>query len=310
MAKKSSPKSPVTRANALEKEVKQLKAELAAVRLSDARFRSLIENVPNLVTIVDRKGVLKYINKSVLGVAKEKMCGMNIFDNLRPEYHDRLKRAVKQVFEKGEGSSYQALSADQDRYKQFRWYDNQVGPVKEKGKVVAMALITTDITARVEAEENLRKMHDDLEDLVKERTRNLEETNTALRVLLKKREEDKSAMEENVLANIKELVLPYVDKLSQSRLGDDSRTYLNILRENLEDIIVPFTVKLTSKYMGLTPAELQVANLVKQGKTSKEIADLLNMSSKTIDTHRYNIRKKIGLKNRKGNLRAYLLSLD
>jgi PAS domain S-box-containing protein len=310
MVKKTLQKDPERHSKDLEKEVKQLKAELAAVRLSDARFRSLLENVPNLITIVDRKGTLQYISRSVRGLAKEKICGMNIFTSLKPEFHDDLKKAMKQVFEKGESSNYQALSIDTDRYNRNRWFDNQIGPVKEEGKVVAMALITTDITARVEAEENLRKMRDDLENLVRERTHNLEETNTALRVLLKKREEDKAAMEENVLANIKELVLPYLDKLNQSRLGEDSRTYLNILRENLDDIIAPFTVKLTSKYIGLTPSELQVANLVKQGKTSKEIADLLNMSSKTIDTHRYNIRKKIGFKNKKGNLRAYLLSLD
>ncbi|MCP4574689.1 MAG: PAS domain S-box protein [Deltaproteobacteria bacterium] len=310
MSKKSSLKNPGTQIKDLQKEIEQLKAELAVLRLSEARFRSLLENVPNLITIVDRKGILQYINRPVRGLTKEEICGMNIFDEVQPEFSNDLEKAMKQVFEKGEGSNYQALSADTDRFNHNRWFDNHVGPVKEKGKVAAMALITTDISARVEAEENLRKMHDDLENLVKERTHNLEETNTALRVLLKKREEDKSAMEENVLANIKELVFPYLDKLNQSRLGDDSRTYLNILRENLEDIIAPFTIKLTSKYMGLTPAELQVANLVKLGKTSKEIAALLHMSSKTIDTHRYNTRKKIGLKDKKGNLRAYLLSID
>lgn len=310
MAKKSSPKNPVRQSKDLEKEVKQLKTELAGLRRSDARFRSLLENFPNLIAIVDREGIIQYINRSVRGFTREETCGMNIFDGLQPEYYDSLKKVMKQVFEKGKGSNYQALGADAERFNHNRWWHNHVGPIKEKGRVVAMAVIATDITARVEAEENLRKMRDELENLVRERTHNLEETNTALRVLLKKREEDKTAMEENVLTNIKELVFPYLDKLNRGRLGDDSRTFLNIVREILNDIIAPFTVKLTSRYIGLTPAELQVANLVKLGKTSKEIAGLLHMSSKTIDTHRYNIRKKIGYKNKKGNLRGYLLSLD
>jgi len=310
MPKRSSSKKPVRQSKDFEKEVKQLKAELAALRRSDARFRSLLENFPNLIAIVDREGIIQYINRSVRGFTREETCGRNIFDGLQPEYYDSLKKVMKQVFEKGKGSNYQALGADAERFNHNRWWHNHVGPIKENGKVVAMAVIATDITDRVEAEENLRRMRDDLENLVRERTHNLEETNTALRVLLKKREEDKAAMEENVLGNIKELVFPYLDKLNQCHLGDNPQTYINILRENLDNIIAPFTVKLTSKYIGLTPAELQVANLVKLGKTSKEIAELLNMSSKTIDTHRYKIRKKIGYKNKKGNLRAYLLSLD
>ena len=60
---------------------------------------------------------------------------------------------------------------------------------------------------------------------------------------------------------------------------------------------------------GFTPAEIQITNLIKQGKTTKEIAEFLNLATSTIDSHRNNIRKKIGIKNAKTNLRAYLSSI-
>ncbi len=63
-------------------------------------------------------------------------------------------------------------------------------------------------------------------------------------------------------------------------------------------------------HLNLTPAEIQIANLIKLGKVNKEIAEIKNLSSRTIEFHRNNIRKKIGIKNKKVNLRTYLNSFE
>jgi DNA-binding CsgD family transcriptional regulator len=93
-------------------------------------------------------------------------------------------------------------------------------------------------------------------------------------------------------------------------LDERQQAYASILETNLNDIVSPFCQSLSSKYLSLTPAEIQVANLVKQGRTAKEIAELLNLSASTVEFHKANIRKKIGIKNTKANLRSHLLSLQ
>jgi len=141
------------------------------------------------------------------------------------------------------------------------------------------------------------------------KTTTLEETNTALKVLLKRRDEDKTEYEEKVLLNVKELVVPYLEKLNKSGLDETQKAYAGILESNLNDIISPFSQRLSSKFLNFTPTEIQVANLLKQGKTNKEIGEVLNSSPRTVAFHRENIRKKLGLKNKKTNLKSYLLSL-
>ncbi len=173
-----------------------------------------------------------------------------------------------------------------------------------------LGMITTDISERRRAEMESLRHRDHLEELVKERTLNLEEANTALRVLLKRREEDKAEIEEKVLYNVKELVLPFAEKLKRTNLDASQKAYLGVLESNLNDIISPFSRRISLKYLNLTPAEIQVANLVKQGRTTKEIADLLNLSDKTIESYRKSIRKKLGISNKKANLRTHLLSIE
>ena len=94
-----------------------------------------------------------------------------------------------------------------------------------------------------------------------------------------------------------------------TRLDKSQETYLEILNSNINEIVSPYLKKLSAQLQNFTPMQLQVADLVKAGKTTKEISEVLNLSDRAIEFHRNNIRNKLGLKNKKVNLRSYLLSL-
>lgn len=174
------------------------------------------------------------------------------------------------------------------------------------GNPLKMAGTYHDITYRVEMQAVLIRRQKELA----EKTLHLEETNTALRVLLKQRENDREEMSGNILSNITELVNPYLDNIKTSDLPERQAAYLRAARSNLEDIVSPFARAISSASHNLTPTEIRVADLVKQGRSSKEIAEILCLTKGTIDFHRNNIRQKAGIKNSKTNLRTYLLSVS
>ncbi|MEW6334943.1 MAG: LuxR C-terminal-related transcriptional regulator, partial [Thermodesulfobacteriota bacterium] len=159
---------------------------------------------------------------------------------------------------------------------------------------------------RKTAEEELKKREQALE----LKSRGLEEANTALKVLLQHREEDKAVLEEQVLANVRKLVLPYLENLKRLHLNERQAAQLRMAEENLKKIVSPFLHNLTSSYLDLTPRQIQVANLVKEGKTTKEMTEILNISATAVDFHRKSLRTKFGIKNKKTNLMAFLTSLS
>ena len=197
-------------------------------------------------------------------------------------------------------------------------------PITEDDKVVASVTAFRDITELKSAEAALRKAHEELEEKVKMRTedlvalnkelgiksQNLEELNTTLKVLLRQREEDKNEVEDRVISNVKTLIIPTIEKLKKFSMDSQYSSYLGLLESNLLQITSPFARRLSTTFHNLTFTEIEVANFIREGKNSKEIATLLNISKDTVDSHRQNIRKRLGLNGKKQNLQSYLLSLQ
>ena len=163
-----------------------------------------------------------------------------------------------------------------------------------------------DITERKVYEEELKSKEKEL----KTKASKLEDLNTALNVLLEKRKGEQIELEEKIVLNVEKLIKPYLDKLRQGSLDERKKNILDIIQANLDEIISPFIRNLSSIHYNLTPKEIQIASFIRQGITNKEIAEILFLSTKTVEFHRDNIRKKFGIKNKKINLASYLLSLE
>lgn len=137
----------------------------------------------------------------------------------------------------------------------------------------------------------------------------LQEANAALDVLLDKREHERHIIEQRVVCNINELVRPHLLKLAAGKLNHRQQALIDAVSKGLDDIISPLSRRFILESSRLSPMEIKVAGLIRQGQTTKEIAGLLSVAVSTIDFHRLNIRRKLNLKNRHVNLQAYLQSL-
>jgi PAS domain S-box-containing protein len=330
----------------VRRELAERKRTEAILRQSEQRYRLLLESSPDPIVVYNIEGLATYVNpafEQTFGFTSGELLGKQI-DFVPQENWPETKDVIEKMLSGKKIQLFETKRLTRDG----RVLDVQISStlyLNRNGEPVGNIVTLRDISAQKKAEIELRKYHDHLEELVGERTaalakinaqleleieerkrveealrkrevelkaqsHHLEEVNTALKVLLKQREDDKKELGENVLSNVKELVSPYLERLKKSRLNTNQQTLINILDSNLSNMISPFISKVSSKYFNLTPMEVRVANLVKEGKINKEIAGLLCISKNTVLFHRYNIRSKLGLKNKKINLRSHLLSYD
>jgi len=276
-----------------------------ALRESGEKYRSLVESTEDSVYLVDRDCRYLFMNQKHLsrfGLPADKVIGRAYRKFHSKKETKQFAEKVHEVFETGKSLLYEYRSQRDSGY-----FLRTLSPVKEPdGKTTAVTVVSKDITGLKRTEEALRKREKELEI----KTSSLEEVNTALRVLLKRRDEDREELEEKVLVNVNELVFPFLEKVKKAPLDPEQRVYIGVLESNLNDIISPFLRTLSAKYVSLTPTEIQVANLIKQGTINKEVARLMNLSIRTVEFHRENIRRKLGIRNKKTNLRTHLLSMQ
>ncbi|HID46004.1 MAG TPA: LuxR family transcriptional regulator [Chromatiaceae bacterium] len=192
-------------------------------------------------------------------------------------------------------------------------YEEQENKIKafDAGGVdyICKPIHSEELLSRVNTHVELFRLRKQLQEQVAEKTRELAETLTALRVLMTQQQQDSKETEKNILNNINSLVIPFAERLQKTTLTENQQSIVDMLIANLKQVSESLINNHDLLQMKLTPVEIQVANLIREGKQTKEIASLLNLSDLTISTHRKNIRKKLNIKDRKLSLNAFLSSL-
>ncbi|MCG8634018.1 MAG: LuxR C-terminal-related transcriptional regulator [Desulfobacterales bacterium] len=184
--------------------------------------------------------------------------------------------------------------------------DQDEGPflAEERSLINAVAELLGRASERKLAEKEIRESRRKL----KEQNQQLKEKNIALREVMNQLREEKTDLEKRVLANVENMLLPLVQKMGDQG-SDLDREYLGLLEENIARLTSTFGTRISRLNQRLTPRENEICNMIRTGLSSKEIAKMLNLSYRSVETYRNHIRKKLGITNKKVNLTSYLSGL-
>ncbi len=302
----------------IHKELKKLKA---AKDLAEQKYHLITNATIDAIIMMTPEGKISFWNpaaEKIFGYKKQEILGKDLHLIVAPgKYHAEYRKGFEKFQETGQGPligkllELTAIRKDRSEFPiGLSLSATQVGT-----QWISIGIVR-DITQRKNDEKALMNAHVILEKTVEQRTTELKkandelsEANVALKILLKKSSEQGMDIEQKVLNNIDSLLLPYLEELSGKLNNSDNLELCSIIEDNLNQLTSSFSQTLSLKYKNLTPREMQVADLIRHGRSTKEIAQILSVSSHTIETYRANLRKKFDLKNHKMNLRAFLQSI-
>ena len=281
--------------------------------------QTLIDTIPHPIFFKNEVGRFVGCNRAYereFGITRDYMIGKTVLDleYLPIDERQRFQDEDMMVIREAGRKSYEMpiVYADDQTHMTLYSVDGFTLADGNPGGLIGMLV---DISERKKAEDELAKYREGLEKMVEERTRELEgktktleEVNIALKVLLQHREEDKKELEDRFVMNVNNLIIPFAEKMKNTNLDERQLAYLDIIETHLKDITSSMIKKFNQ--LNLTPTEVEVAALIKEGKATKEIAKIMGTAASSIDTHRNNIRKKLGISMKNVNLRSHLQSFN
>jgi PAS domain S-box-containing protein len=282
-------------------ELKLQNGALAETRTGPADLRRNVNEGALGIYLKDADNEILWVNRSyadMLGFEPQDLVGKRVDDVVNdPELITRLRQEDETVLRTGRPLLGLVKQPRPDQPKLVRI--DKLPYFDRSGNVTGIIGLAVELPAPPQEAEAVR------EELVAT-SRRLEDTETALRVVLDQREKDAAQNKEKLGERVKSLVLPYLENLRQTKLNKNQQAYVELIEENLKSFYDANYAKLSGPEYKLSPTELKVAQLVRDGKTNKEIAKLMHLSKSTILTHRHHVRVKLGIRNKKVNLRSLL----
>lgn len=277
-----------------------------ALQAGERRFRLFMDNMPGIAFIKDGAGRYVFGNQGLterVSGAGDRMEGKTDFDLFERDYARRIADRDREIL--ATGQAVELIEQRPGPSGPEEWLISKF-PITNADGTGLLAGVGIDISELVQAKRALEEKETQLQT----QAANLEQVNTALKVLLDQREQEKVQLEDTMMATLEKLVLPYLQEAAGGGGGDRRKLNIEIAMSNIGNITAPFAGRLTTVMARLSPTELKVADLLRHEKTTYEIAELLTISPHTVARHRESIRRKLGLTHKKVNLKTYLQTIS
>ncbi|MBN1798693.1 MAG: PAS domain S-box protein [Spirochaetales bacterium] len=281
-----------------------------ALKEREEQLFQIFQQMPYPIEILDKQGTAVMVNKAFLklyGITDQNILigKFNIFketafreSKLFKHFNKAYKGKTVHIPESLLTVTDPHLSRIKNKYKMSRTED-----VTLEITIFPIFTHTGDIWRVVSIRRDITQMA--------EQRQQLEQKNIALKEILAQIEFEKLEIKSRIKTNIENLVLPYVIKLGETHSKEyKDKKYLELIKNNLENISSSLIQKIANHHIMLSPRELEICDLIKNGLCTKEIAVTLSLSIMTVEKHRQHIRKKLGISHERINLHTYLHNME
>jgi PAS domain S-box-containing protein len=291
------------------RDITERKRAIEGIVKSEQRYRAILDKAPDAVFIRDKSGNIVDTNRQaikLLGYSRKELIGQHVSKIYPPEELKKIKKVIERTNRVGRARIDDTCVLRKNGRKVNV---DASGSCFTSGNEVLYKITIRDMTEQRKMQEQLKKAKSELEAQVAERTMELMASNTALKVLLSNIDRKKTERDGELMMSLQAQISPHIQALNEGNLSASQQVHVTLIEKSIQNITAQFTTRTLPDVTRLTPKEIQVAGLVREGMATKDIAKLMHLSRKTVDIFRGNVRKKMGLKGHKVSLRSHLLAL-